>query len=68
MVKKIPSPAVTPKHERNVPARTHTGNGARGAGVRGFSRPARAVFSYSMLGGFFPPQAEFLNEETSDAA
>ena len=27
-VKKIPSPATTPKHKRKVPARTHTGNGA----------------------------------------
>jgi len=28
-------------------------------GVRGFSRPAWEVFSYSMLRGFFPSQADF---------
>jgi len=42
-VKKIPSPAATPKHKRKVLARIHTGNGALckdGAGVQGFSWPA----------------------------
>ena len=61
-VKKIPSPAATPKHKRKVLARIHTGNGALckdGAGVQGFSWPAWEVFSYSMIGGFFPQQAKF---------